>query len=127
MRSKIIFHIDKDSINNFLKEIGVTEQIQYNKGYFDQAISIRDAIYYMDKFSIEHKRQVLEELGFKTNCDTLKTSDDELKILKEQLFDFIKKYMSELLEKRKDIELQIDTIYRNSLPKQTQKAPKLKL
>lgn len=127
MRSKIIFHIDKDSINNFLKEIGVTEQIQYNKGYFDQAISIRDAIYYMDKFSIEHKRQVLEELGFKTNCDTLKTSDDELKILKEQLFDFIKKYMSELLEKRKDIELQIDTIYRNSLPKQTQTAPKFKL
>lgn len=48
----------------------------------------------MDKFSIERKRQVLEELGFKTNCDTLKTSDDELKILKEQLFDFIETYMS---------------------------------
>jgi hypothetical protein len=125
MRSKIIFHIDKDSINNFLKEIGVTEQIQYTKGYFDKPIS--DAIYYMDKFSIERKRQFLEELGFKTNCDMLKISDSELKILKEQLFDFIETYMSELLEKRKDIELQIDTIYRNSLPKQTQKAPKLKL
>jgi hypothetical protein len=81
----------------------------------------------MDKFSIERKRQFLEELGFKTNCDMLKISDSELKILKEQLFDFIETYMSELLEKRKDIELQIDTIYRNSLPKQTQKAPKLKL
>jgi len=125
MRSKIIFHIDKDSINNFLKEIGVTEKILYTKGYFDQPIS--DAIYYMDKFSIERNRQFLEELGFKTNCDMLKISDNELKILKEQLFYFIETYMSELIEKRKDIELQIDTIYRNSLPKQTQKAPKFKL
>ena len=81
----------------------------------------------MDKFSIERNRQFLEELGFKTNCDMLKISDNELKILKEQLFDFIEKYMSELIEKRKDIELQIDTTYRNSLPKQTQKAPKFKL
>ena len=29
----------------------------------------------------------------------LKISDSELKILKEQLFDFIETYMSELLEK----------------------------
>ena len=57
----------------------------------------------------------------------LKISESELKILKEQLFDFIETYMSELLEKRKDIELQIDTTYRNSLLKQTQKAPKFKL